>query len=122
MKYQESLRNPLWLEKRKIILKRDRNKCTVCYSKINLCVHHTYYYNQKTEPWDYPNKSLLTLCGRCHYNHHLYNENVYIDKPKSIVKKIKQKKIVKKKRWDNPIKEIRKLRNWPEPKGIKKAS
>jgi 5-methylcytosine-specific restriction endonuclease McrA len=66
MKYSEKLKDPRWQKKRLQILKRDGFKCMSCLSKIKmLSVHHKYYITG-FDPWDYPNKSLITLCQDCH--------------------------------------------------------
>jgi 5-methylcytosine-specific restriction endonuclease McrA len=72
--YYKALRSRKWSNVRKIILKRDGWKCTACGSKKQLCVHHTFYYEKYTEPYDYPLSSLITLCEECHNNFHKYHE------------------------------------------------
>ena len=79
--YYKLLRDPRWFRKRKMILKRDNNKCTVCESNKKLIVHHTFYYDKDTRPWLYPNNSLITLCKECHENWHKSNEHVILKKP-----------------------------------------
>jgi 5-methylcytosine-specific restriction endonuclease McrA len=68
--YSEQLLRPEWKLKRKAILKRDGYKCTVCGSKKNLHVHHTFYYDKFVPPWEYPNESLITVCEKCHLEYH----------------------------------------------------
>jgi len=86
--YSKLLNSPQWKKKRAIILKRDKYRCTVCDSNENLRVHHTYYYQNITKPWQYPDKSLLTLCEDCHIKYHMTCEvEIRIKKSKS--KKIK---------------------------------
>ena len=80
--YRELLMDTLWKHKAKRIKKRDRNQCTACASTIDLVVHHTYYYKEFTDPWEYPDKSLITLCRKCHDDFHTWHENVIIKKPK----------------------------------------
>jgi len=79
--YASFLYDKRWVKKRNKIFKRDNFKCTVCGSKKNIQVHHTYYYKGMFVPWIYPNDSLLTLCRNCHLKWHRENENIYIDKP-----------------------------------------
>jgi hypothetical protein len=117
--YEKLLENPLWKAKRKRIILRDGKKCTVCGSTTRLQVHHTYYYKQPTEPWRYPDESLLTVCKDCHQNHHEHSENEYRDKPKPITRKkhIKKKPIKKhkaKQQKNNP--------SYPNYQGHKKLS
>lgn len=103
--YDDLLKDPRWLLKRKGIIKRDGFKCTVCGSKENLQVHHTYYYQQKCYPWVYPEESLITLCEECHHNWHAWNENEYRDAPN---RKIKKKKNKKRQITNRPSKEKKK--------------
>mgnify|MGYP002409690288 FL=1 len=88
MKYTDELLDPKWRRKRMTILKRDGFKCTVCGSKKELSVHHTYYKNG-AKPWNYPSKALLTLCQDCHYKFHTEHETPIRGKMKS--KKLKMK-------------------------------
>jgi 5-methylcytosine-specific restriction endonuclease McrA len=69
--YNTLLKSPRWLEKRKIILARDNNKCRCCSATTGLQVHHRQYHvskqtGQKKLPWEYQNKYLITLCEKCH--------------------------------------------------------
>jgi hypothetical protein len=84
--YDDLLKDPRWILKRKVIITRDEFKCTSCGSKENLQVHHTYYYKQKTVPWAYPDESLITLCEDCHHEWHTWHEVEYKDRPKKKVK------------------------------------
>lgn len=64
--YSEKLRSPQWQRKRLEIMQRDNFCCRDCQSTTsNLQVHHTYY-TAKTEPWEYDDDSLVTLCDKCH--------------------------------------------------------
>ena len=72
--YTKLLQHPKWKRKRKAIKERDGFKCTVCGATEDLIVHHTYYLNNFPPPWKYPNKSLLTLCERCHHEFHEHHE------------------------------------------------
>jgi 5-methylcytosine-specific restriction endonuclease McrA len=72
--YYDQLKDPRWIRKRQKILKRDRYRCTVCGSKYNLQVHHTYYVGKTNPPWSYPDISLLTLCNSCHHHYHETHE------------------------------------------------
>lgn len=66
MTYSEKLRDPRWQKKRLEILQRDDFTCQSCKSKKKtLHIHHTHYESLK-EPWNYPNKQLITLCDDCH--------------------------------------------------------
>lgn len=100
MTYIETLLNPKWKRKRAKILKRDGGKCTVCGSKKYLQVHHTYYVEGR-KPWEYPNRSLLTLCRDCHYAFHCEHE------------------VRVKKEWHK--KKLKRLKPKVRPKKVKKA-
>jgi len=64
--YAEKLRDPRWQKKRLKILERDEWACQICHdSESTLVVHHRIYI-AKTEPWDYPDDLLVTLCENCH--------------------------------------------------------
>jgi len=64
--YSKKLRDPRWQKKRLEILERDDWKCQKCFdSESTLAVHHRRYW-QDTEPWDYPDELLVTLCENCH--------------------------------------------------------
>jgi 5-methylcytosine-specific restriction endonuclease McrA len=91
-KYLDLLINNKWKRKRQKILKRDNYVCTVCGTKKGLQVHHTFYYKNAVNPWQYPNESLLTICKDCHKTWHEYNEIEYKDNP--IIGKKNKKKII----------------------------
>lgn len=68
MTYSEKLKDPRWQKKRLEIFNRDGWLCQQCRLGVEtLHVHHRYYL-PKTEPWDYPDKVLVTLCESCHKN------------------------------------------------------
>lgn len=67
MNYSEKLKDYRWQEKRLVILERDGGCCRNCGEVENLQIHHTIYF-KNTEPWDYDNDFLLTLCRTCHWN------------------------------------------------------
>ncbi len=79
--YFDLLKDVRWLLKRRVILKRDNYKCTVCGSKENLRVHHTYYSGDYCMPWEYPDDSLLTLCNKCHEDYHKTHELTFKGNP-----------------------------------------
>src|SRR4051794_36351337 len=65
-KYADLLRDPRWQRKRLEILKRDDFRCQACHDDSStLNVHHCYY-EYDNDPWDYEDKSLVTLCESCH--------------------------------------------------------
>jgi len=64
--YADKLKDPRWQKKRLEILQRDMWTCQYCYDNESmLVVHHTLYIAD-TEPWDYPDSYLITLCEECH--------------------------------------------------------
>ena len=73
--YSELLKDPRWQKKRKEILKRDSYKCRSCdANKTKMHVHHLNYLSD-SNPWEYPNEELITLCGYCHKIVHFLQEN-----------------------------------------------
>lgn len=64
--YLEKLKDPRWQKLRLKILERDEWTCQKCLnSEATLHIHHRYYLKD-TDPWDYPEESLVTLCEECH--------------------------------------------------------
>lgn len=71
MTYSEKLKNPKWQKKRLEILNRDEFTCRHCGDKeTTLHVHHLRY-KKKSDPWDYENEELITICEECHEIEHL---------------------------------------------------
>jgi len=64
MTYKEKLKDPRWITKSIEIKERDIT-CQKCGSKLNLEIHH-HRYLRFTDPWDYPDNYLITLCRDCH--------------------------------------------------------
>lgn len=95
--YEKLLKDPRWILKRLIILKRDNYRCTTCGSRKRLQVHHTYYsggYN----PWEYPDEDLITLCEVCHKKYHEEHEVIFMSHPKGSPKKIRKPKRIRSKK------------------------
>ena len=66
VKYSEKLKDPRWQKKRLEIFNRDNFACRGCHCDFEmLAVHHAKYL-PNTEPWDYPDCLLITLCESCH--------------------------------------------------------
>ena len=62
--YSRKLSNPLWQKKRLKILNRDKWACKKCSdTETELHVHHLEYHK---DPWNTPDKLLITLCAHCH--------------------------------------------------------
>lgn len=71
MNYNEKLLDPRWQRKKAEILERDDYTCKSCGSKhITLHAHHIFYI-ENTDPWDYKDDALITLCEVCHNTQHL---------------------------------------------------
>lgn len=64
--YVVKLRDPRWQKQRLKILERDRWTCQVCESTTDTLAVHHLYYEGATDPWEYPDEALLTLCEECH--------------------------------------------------------
>jgi len=64
--YADRLKDPRWQKRRLEILQRDGWACHGCDATTRtLHVHHKYY-RANSEPWDYPDSALVTLCEDCH--------------------------------------------------------
>jgi len=62
--YSQKLKDPRWQKKRLKTLERDNWVCKKCGDdETELHVHHLKYH---ANPWDTPNKYLITLCAPCH--------------------------------------------------------
>ena len=70
MKYRRLLKKDQWSRRRKEILRRDGYRCRRCGSTGRLNVHHKWYIYGR-QPWDYPDRCLVTLCETCHRRVHL---------------------------------------------------
>lgn len=64
--YSEKLKDPRWQKKRLKIFERDNWACRLCKSTENTLVVHHKLYLPNTEPWDYNDQYLTTLCENCH--------------------------------------------------------
>lgn len=69
MTYEEQLRDPRWLDKRKAVIARDGHKCRRCERTNDLQVHHIRYHDGMMA-WEYTHYDLITLCSRCHLTEH----------------------------------------------------
>src|SRR6266576_1606054 len=64
--YSDKLKDPRWQKRRLEILHRDNFECRKCESKTTtLHVHHKSY-EKGTQPWEYEDQDLITLCKDCH--------------------------------------------------------
>lgn len=64
--YAKKLKDPRWQKKRLKILERDEWTCQACFQNESTLVVHHRVYLANTEPWDYPDDLLVTLCENCH--------------------------------------------------------
>jgi 5-methylcytosine-specific restriction endonuclease McrA len=72
MTYKEKLLDPRWQKKRLSIFERDAFTCRICRSQDKtLHVHHRTY-RKDTEPWEYPDNLLITMCLDCHKEEEAY--------------------------------------------------
>ena len=103
MTYAEKLQDTRWKHKRYDILVRDKNRCVYCYGKFTeldyqdyeyknefkIEVHHKFYL-PNTEPWEYPNEALITLCEICHEIEDIAREKCFKYIPKHLVNDARQ--------------------------------
>lgn len=64
--YYEKLKDPRWQKKRLEIFQRDGFACRNCRCDFEMLAAHHMRYLPNTEPWDYPDCLLVTLCPTCH--------------------------------------------------------
>lgn len=76
--YSEKLKNPKWQKRRLEIFNRDNWKCQKCSdNETELVVHHKFY-DKNTDPWQYGDDDLSTLCVNCHENEHKIIDTFHI--------------------------------------------
>lgn len=66
MTYKEKLLDVRWQKKRLEVLNRDKWTCQECHATSGTMHVHHLDYESNTEPWDYPDYYLQTLCSGCH--------------------------------------------------------
>lgn len=66
MTYAEKLKHPKWQKKRLKILERDDWTCQKCDDDTSTLHVHHLEYTKNTDPWNYNDKTLITLCEYCH--------------------------------------------------------
>lgn len=75
--YSQKLLNPRWQRRRLEVLNRDNFTCQHCGDDKNtLHVHHLIYL-KFTEPWEYEDEFLITLCLRCHKVEEDYRDQLF---------------------------------------------
>lgn len=76
LSYEKQIKSPHWQKRRLQILQRDNFTCQICGStEKTLHVHHLCY-KKDAKIWDYPDKTLITLCEDCHrIEHEMRSEN-----------------------------------------------
>lgn len=68
--YAADLQSYEWKEKRKSVLKRDKNRCRCCGQVGSIMnVHHRYYIHGH-HAWEYDDSALVSLCSNCHKTEH----------------------------------------------------
>ena len=90
-KHYDDLKDNRWINKRKKVKDKVKNKCSNCGFEGVLDVHHLYYIKGK-HLWEYPYKALVALCRGCHtkwheehnleYRAEIYSENKEYQSPK----------------------------------------
>ena len=73
MPYPEFLESDYWRTVRKIVLSRDKHRCTDCATDRNLQVHHLSYRHHGAEHRNL--KDLVTLCRPCHEKRHTQGQS-----------------------------------------------
>lgn len=69
-RYRRQLRDRRWYQRRMEIMRRDDFRCRRCGATGRLNVHHRWYVYGR-QPWQYPDRCLVTLCEKCHRHVHL---------------------------------------------------
>lgn len=64
--YSDKLKDSRWQKRRLQILDRDKWACSVCSATHKTLHVHHLDYEPNTEPWEYPDHYLQTLCEDCH--------------------------------------------------------
>lgn len=64
--YSELLRHPMWQKKCAEIRAMDNFLCVMCQDPNEPTDVHHIYYDKDTDPWDYPDDALISLCPDCH--------------------------------------------------------
>ena len=68
--YQTLLSDKRWQKKRERILERCIGICENCGTTNETLEIHHCYYRYGRYPWQYPDQTLLGLCGECHEKRH----------------------------------------------------
>lgn len=67
MTYADKLKHPNWQKMRLKVLQKAKFTCKLCKdTETELHVHHNYYEDD-TDPWDYPLNAFTCLCKHCHH-------------------------------------------------------
>lgn len=74
--YAEMLKDPRWVQMSQEIKEWDRGVCQLCGNSEHLQVHHLCY-DENRNAWDYPRRSLVTLCDKCHKKIHDDDKKFY---------------------------------------------
>lgn len=77
--YSRLLKDPRWRSIAQKIKARDGFKCALCGNSIaGLETHHLTYFSG-TDPWDYSEKMLRTLCPMCHDLEHEFWDSASVE-------------------------------------------
>lgn len=71
-KFRWQYSHPNWHKMRYAIIERDAHKCQACGNGSDLQVHHIRYYGPFI--WSVKSSDLITLCNKCHADHHNVKE------------------------------------------------
>ena len=85
--YESLLNTAEWRQKRAEIVARDRDVCQRCgETGIPIEVHHRYYM-ANTQPWEYDNDALVSVCRPCHKVIHQTESIPFLDRDGNLVSK-----------------------------------
>lgn len=72
LSYADKLKDPRWQQMRLRVFERDNWKCRWCgKSEKTLHAHHAVYHPLADGPWDYDERTIVTLCCECHSDLHV---------------------------------------------------
>lgn len=82
MTFADKLRDPRWRCRRAEMIEKADHRCTQCHrtpeTEGPLEVHHVIYIRRR-DPWDYPDELLLVLCGTCHTDRQVHDEEAQVE-------------------------------------------
>jgi hypothetical protein len=82
MTYAQKLQDPRWRCRRADLIQKAGFCCTECNAEQEvdgpLDFHHVIYIRRR-DPWDYPDELLLVLCGTCHTDRQVHDEEAQVE-------------------------------------------